>query len=67
MQQEKGEDNQKTTFCKSKTVAFKILASKEETSIKEKIGAGDLGEMNEREKNLNDFFKKCSSWNVLRE
>ena len=48
--------NQKTTFCKSKTVVIKILASKEEISIKEKIGAGDLWEMNEREKNKNDFF-----------
>ena len=37
-------------------LAFKILASKEETSIKKKIGARDLGEMKEREKNLNFFF-----------
>lgn len=57
MQQEKGEENQKTTFCKSKTVVIKILASKEEISIKEKIGAGDLGEMNKRgEKKKTIFF-----------
>ena len=56
MQQEKGEENQKTTFCKSKTVVIKILASKEEISIKEKIRAGDLGEMNKRGKKKTIFF-----------
>lgn len=56
MQQEKGEENQKTTFCKSKTVVIKILASKEEISIKEKIRAGDLGEMNKRGKKKKTIF-----------
>ena len=67
MQQEKGEENQKTTLCKSNTGIQNPGFKRRDFNKKKKIGARDLGEMKEREKNLNFFFKKCSSWDVLRE